>query len=535
MKQIMKSIVMSAAILVPQFASADTTAFVGVNVVPMDSSRVLQDQTVVVEDRIIVGLGPIGETKIPDGAEIVDGQNRFLMPGLADMHMHLENTSNYNDPEQLLFFLAQGTTTIRALGAAPEALAWRDGVASGDLVGPNVLLMAPTIIGNFNNSIGLKPVLLGLNIARLLLPALVGFLVLVAFRRTRARRTLLVGTGICLLIGIGLVVTETPPLNVANRFFDAPQAHVFEDRAGPVESAIAAYGMQGFDGIKLYEGLNEAQFLRGASAAAENRLYSTGHLTNQVSLEAQLASGLREVAHVDEFLSYHWIGYNLGVDPDPAHAAKRDFPVDLASIPQTAALVARNGVAVVSNMSTDEALYRLLFDLEGTLAKPEFAEYRPDLVRAWKTHGRHLSVFLGQGPYRKDTIQPFLAKLTKALHDAGVLVLIGTDSGSFQPEGSIPRDIHRELELLVEAGLSNFDALAAGTKNAGEAISRMGRGENIGTIAVGQRADMLLLRANPLEDVGATLQRDGVMANGVWFEQSELDAMVQAYVSSREW
>jgi imidazolonepropionase-like amidohydrolase len=109
-----------------QVAEQGTIAFTNVNVVPMDSERVLEDQVVVVKEGLITAVGPAGEVTIPDGAEIVDGQGGYLMPGLADMHMHIQIDSAYDDPKQLLFFLSQGTTTVRSLGTAPEAYPWRE-------------------------------------------------------------------------------------------------------------------------------------------------------------------------------------------------------------------------------------------------------------------------------------------------------------------------------------------------------------------------------------------------------------------------
>jgi imidazolonepropionase-like amidohydrolase len=91
------------------------------------------------------------------------------------------------------------------------------------------------------------------------------------------------------------------------------------------------------------------------------------------------------------------------------------------------------------------------------------------------------------------------------------------------------------LELLVESGFSNYDALAAGTKNAGIIVERMGRDGNFGTIEVGQRADLILISDNPLENVSATRDRFGVMTNGRWYTQVDLDAMVEEYIASREW
>ena len=191
-----------------------------------------------------------------------------------------------------------------------------------------------------------------------------------------------------------------------------------------------------------------------------------------------------------------------------------------------------NDIPVVSNLSTDEATYQLILDTEGTLAGPEFAAYRPDLVESWKTSGRHLRQFANTGEYRRDVGQPFLMTLMTALYDADVLITVATDSGYLMPEGSLPSHIHREVELLVESGFSNYDALAAGTKNAGIVVERMGRDGNFGTIEVGQRADLILISDNPLENVSATRDRFGVMTNGRWYTQVELDQMVEEYLAS---
>src|SRR5262245_14344582 len=74
---------------IAQEAGKQATAFVNVNVIPMDRERVLKDQTVVVRDGRIAELGPANKVKIPAGAARVDGRGKFLIPGLFDMHTHL--------------------------------------------------------------------------------------------------------------------------------------------------------------------------------------------------------------------------------------------------------------------------------------------------------------------------------------------------------------------------------------------------------------------------------------------------------------
>ncbi|MCP4201770.1 MAG: hypothetical protein GY769_07540, partial [bacterium] len=96
---------------------AVATAFVNVSVIPMDTERVRPNHTVVVKGELIAAVGPAGEIVIPTGAKIIDGGSAFLMPGLADMHAHLNLDRS---PDFMRLFLAEGVTTVRNLNALPR-------------------------------------------------------------------------------------------------------------------------------------------------------------------------------------------------------------------------------------------------------------------------------------------------------------------------------------------------------------------------------------------------------------------------------
>ena len=443
-----------------QAAPQGTVAFTNVNVVPMDSERVLEDHMVVVEAGLITAVGPAGEVSIPEGAEIIDGQGGYLMPGLADMHMHIQIDSKYADPEQLLYFLSQGTTTVRSLAGAPEMYPWREQIARGELVGPTLYTMGRIMIGNYKNQLGLGLYMTVLSVLRLVLPLLLGGIVYLVFKKLRSPQTALFGGGALLLVGLVLLVTKVPPFMILAPVFDQPQYHISEN-AAQARAEVRRQQAWDVDGVKVYDGLSEEMYLAAVAEANSRGMYVTGHMPDQLPIDVQLTSGINEIAHIDEFLTFHWIGYNLGDEII-------DFPIDYESIPQTTALVVANDVAVVSNLSTDEALYQMILDTEGTLARPEYAVFRPDVVEAWHTEGRHLTVFANQGEYRRDVVQPFLSTLIKSLHDEGAIILLGTDSGQLGPEGSLPSHIHREVELLVEAGFSNYDALEGRNQERGD-------------------------------------------------------------------
>ncbi len=127
-----------AADALPQQSAGDrgtqeyrVVAFVDVNVVPMDSERVLADQTVLVEDGRITVIAPASEVRVPAGALRIDGRGKYLMPGLTDMHVHTWQ-------ENLFVFLANGVTTIRIMNGSPVVLGWRERVEQGELEGPTI-------------------------------------------------------------------------------------------------------------------------------------------------------------------------------------------------------------------------------------------------------------------------------------------------------------------------------------------------------------------------------------------------------------
>ena len=108
--------------------------------------------------------------------------------------------------------------------------------------------------------------------------------------------------------------------------------------------------------------------------------------------------------------------------------------------------------------------------------------------------------------------------LIKALHDGGVPVLLGSDAPQmFNVPGFA---IHRELASMVAAGLTPFEALATGTTAPAAFLGI----SDWGAIEVGRDADLVLLNANPLQDIANTQRIEGVLVRGRWLDRAELDA-----------
>jgi imidazolonepropionase-like amidohydrolase len=123
--------------------------------------------------------------------------------------------------------------------------------------------------------------------------------------------------------------------------------------------------------------------------------------------------------------------------------------------------------------------------------------------------------------YPAATRERFIAlrrKILKALYDGGVPFALGSDAPQVW---NVPGfSAHRELQALVKAGLTPFQALQTGTANVGVYF---GTSATTGTVARGKRADLVLLDANPLADITNSTKIAGVMLNGRWMSRAEID------------
>jgi imidazolonepropionase-like amidohydrolase len=116
----------------------------------------------------------------------------------------------------------------------------------------------------------------------------------------------------------------------------------------------------------------------------------------------------------------------------------------------------------------------------------------------------------------------FHMRMTRALKDAGAKILLGTDtSNPFVVAGFA---VHQELSLLVEAGLTPYEAIRAGTSDGADFL---GAGDDFGRVRPGLRADLVLVDGNPLADVRAAARRSGVVLRGRWIPASDLDAQLE--------
>jgi hypothetical protein len=422
-------------------AAPPITAFVHVNVVPMDQEHVLQNQTVLVDEGRIAAIGP--NVTIPKDARVVEGHRAFLSPGLADMHTH--STSR----EDLKVYLANGVTTILNMGGASAGFidTLRPGANNGSIPGPHVYA---------------------------------------AFR-----------------------VDGSPQYN--NFFVTTPD----EARA-----IVRIAKTNGYDFIKVYNDLSPECFQALIDEGKLRHMPVVGHGVTAVGLRRQLDAGQVMVAHTEEFL---YTVFNDANHPDAAP--------DPAQIPGVIDFVLRDKAFVTADLNTYATIARQWGKPEvaaNFLRMPEARYLRPDDRILWER---------GDYKARKGSINDrlaFLRRFTKAMSDAGVPLIAGTDAPSIP--GLAPGfSLHDDLQALTEAGLTPYQALSTATRTPGEFIKRtLGEPEPFGTVAVGSRADLVLTTGNPLTDLATLRKPLGVMSGGHWYSAKELRELLDSVTSEYE-
>ena len=187
-------------------------------------------------------------------------------------------------------------------------------------------------------------------------------------------------------------------------------------------------------------------------------------------------------------------------------------------------LAAATAAAGTWNVATEVLVENLVADvpLDDLLNRPESRYIPQETLQQW-AEGRQRTITEHGFDADLATLAISLRRrLLAALHEAGAGLLLGSDAPQvFNVPGF---SLHRELDILVASGLTPFEALATGTTAVAEFL-----GSNTGIVAVGREADLLLLDANPLENIGNTRRIHGVMLRGQWLPAKVLETRLKQY------
>jgi imidazolonepropionase-like amidohydrolase len=252
-----------------------------------------------------------------------------------------------------------------------------------------------------------------------------------------------------------------------------------------------------------------------AKTAREVGIRFAGHVPEEVGLLHALEMGQETIDHLDGYIEY--------LKADSA-------PVDEAKLAEVVRKTKEAGAWVVPTMALWEVLLGVP-DLNTLAAYQELKYMPPQYVENWKnTHKARLaSPQLDRK--KSEQIAANRRRLLKALYDGGVRTLLGSDAPQ---QFSVPGfSIHREMAMMQKSGLTPHQIILTGTRNVGDYFKSK---DNFGTIALGKRADLILIDGDPLKDITNVARLSGVMVRGRWLPQAEiqqrLEKIAAAYKSN---
>lgn len=304
---------------------------------------------------------------------------------------------------------------------------------------------------------------------------------------------------------------------------------------GEAERLVSEYAEAGFDLLKVHEGFAPEVYRAVAAAARERGLPFAGHVADRVGLFDSLAAGQDTVDHLDNFVEA-LIPENerAGMEALRGIAAFADR-VDAARLDAAITALLDSGAAVVPTMVLWESGILPTRPASALLAERDEVKFMPpETVERWTAAVQQGLARPGAENHAR--IAALRREILAALHAAGAPILFGTDSPQIF---SVPGfSVRRELALQVEVGMTPWEALATATRAVADHSSRNGWiPGDFGVVAPGNRADLVLLEANPLEDLAAVGRIAGVFLAGRFLDAAEiataLDAIAARHAAER--
>ncbi len=389
-----------------------------VHVIPMDQDTIWPRRSVLIRKGIIHGIFPADQ--LPDSVERypkIEGKDRFLIPGLSDVHTHL------NDDNNLLLLLAYGVTLARNMSGFPFHLEWKRQLESGQILGPQLLTTTPILEGPsqiWRNSTG-------------------------SIRFTRQEQ---------------------------------------------IESTLDSLLKLEHDAVKVYHTLAKPFYEEICQVAASKGLPIVGHIPLELNLDQFIHSPQNSFEHL----------------------SIREMELISPKLPLTEAFarLAQAGKWLCPTL----IVYRHMF--EGSLDSVQRAYYfgfiDAKTRRFWRARQK-----AGPNDYedRMALFQAFAAHSDRILSGSDCL-------NAFVVPGI---SLHEELGEMVKAGLSPYQALRSSTWQVAHYLQKQGE---LGSISVGKKARLVLLEANPLEDIAHTQGIVGIMMDGKWIDEAFRQEIIDA-------
>ena len=431
------------------------------------------DTTVIVRGTTILTVGPSASTPVPNRANVVNAAGKFLIPGLADMHIHLTGSGEPDGSREFILplLVANGITTVRDMGGYLDALKkLRQEINSGKRLGPQIYFAGPYLDGN-------------------------------------------------------------PP---------SFQPSIVVQSAAEAQAAVHQLKRDGADFIKVQSRLQPPAYFAIADAAQKEGIRFVGHVPDSISPFAASDAGQSSIEHLtgillacssreNELRQQQIPAPPAGETPAQEVVRQRKWQqevLDSYSQEKADSLFAK----FVTNQTWQVPTFPLLMDLayltpETRHANDPRLKYIPGNVRkTWQQVNKDILANRTEPDFaqRAELVKRSQAAV-RDMNAAGVKILAGTDSAA--PNVFPGFALHESIADLVEAGLTPLQALQAATSGPAEFLDLT---TQQGTITPGKRADLLLLDANPLDDIHNTQKIRAVILNGKLLDRAALDGILKS-------
>jgi hypothetical protein len=292
--------------------------------------------------------------------------------------------------------------------------------------------------------------------------------------------------------------------------------------AAEVEPRLDGLQQNGFEFVKVYNEIPQDAFDTLVAGARRRGMGVFGHLPRQFPAEYSIGNGLDVIAHMEEFFFTAFEGPR---DRD-LDTFSSGWAPDYSRIDPILDRVAESDVAIIPNLVASFTFQSLWVDEQRTLRTPDLDFLEPDIAAAWFEYNQSRRDRIDRRQLREQIKFPLMRTLTYRAQQRGILLLAGSDAPI---AGVFPgRSLHQELRLLVAAGLTNEEALRAAIINGGTAVRRwVDEGTCVGAIRAGCEADLVLLSANPLENIRNTESIVRIFADGRAYTPEELEALAR--------
>ena len=420
------------------------------------------NQTVSIENGVIQS---IGSAKLDmEDSQIIDGEGKYLIPGLWDAHVHLTFIPEIDHETHFKLYLKNGVTSIRDTGAILSKLQPSlNFIEENPNTTPRLFYAGPLIDGADRVYKGMEP----------------GF----------------------------------------------PNLSIGIDETSNIPEVVDGLVKEGVTFLKSYEMLTRETYLELLKVAGQNGLRVTGHVPLSIDLEEAIEAGLGGMQHVrnmdlacakdaDNLLGDRQVSLENEASIAGSalrthiHSSQRYYAIDNTDDERCLRIIMKLSEYGVFQTPT---LTINTFDSRRFYADPKWRETYQELPEAAENNWMQGSLKLANIDVTENAkkFDAWSLSLVNKMHQEGVKIIAGTDTpiGYLTPGYSL----HKELELLSEAGLSNLDVLRSATITPAEFF---GMENQMGTIEVGKLADLVILDKNPLMSISNTQSIHRVIVKG---------------------